>query len=141
MTINKLKLKNGQEIKVNSHISLGALRDAQVNGYLTREFITALIKISAKGNLGGGQPNVDDLPLDDVILLDIAYLCYKNANPNGVNITDFLNLLELDINSLMTLYMELITNLIGKQGNMATDFKSVTPQPRNNNGKKKKHHR
>lgn len=139
MAITGIKLKNGNgDLKINTHLTLGALREAQIKGFLSKDFITGAIKTIAGSSTD--EPKPEDLPMNDLLLMDLAYVCYRTGNKNPMNIDDFLDSINLDFEVLVNIYLEVITNLMTKPGNMPNDFKNATPR-NNSNGKKKKHRR
>ena len=121
MALTSIKLTEGGEFKINTHLTLGALRNAQIKGLLNKDFISGIIKTSM-----GNEIEFDSLPMDDILLMDLAYICYTMENKNPLSIDEFLEVAEV------------LTNLITKPGKMPGDFKKATPKQASN-GKKKKH--
>jgi hypothetical protein len=136
MAITSIKLINGGSVPINTHLTLGALREAQIKGFLNKDFISSIMKVTI-GN--SDEFDFSSLPVDDLLLMDLAYVCYKLENKNPMSIEDFLNAICLDFTGLSEIYFEVITNLTLPPGNMPKDFKEATPRQKSN-GKKKKHH-
>ena len=132
MALTSIKRNDGGEFKINTHLTLGALRNAQIKGLLNKDFISSVIKAGM-----GNEVEFDALPMDDILLIDLAYICYSLGEKEPLSIDDFLNLADINFQDLTEIYTEVLTNLIAKPGKMPEDFKKATPRP-NGNGKKKK---
>ena len=135
MALTSIKLTEGGEFKINTHLTLGALRNAQIKGLLNKDFISGVIKTSMGNEIG-----FDSLPMDDILLMDLAYICYTMENKNPLSIDEFLEVADLNFQDLTEIYTEVLTNLITKPGKMPGDFKKATPK-QSSNCKKKKHRR
>lgn len=132
MALTSIKRNDGGEFKINTHLTLGALRNAQIKGLLNKDFISSIIKTSM-----GNEVGFETLPMDDVLLMDLAYICYSIEDKDPLSIDEFLDVADINFQDLTEIYTDVLTNLIAKPGKMPEDFKKATPRP-NSNGKKKK---
>ena len=132
MALTSIKRNDGGEFKINTHLTLGALRNAQIKGLLNKYFISSIIKTSM-----GNEVGFETLPMDDVLLMDLAYICYSIEDKDPLSIDEFLDVADINFQDLTEIYTDVLTNLIAKPGKMPEDFKKATPRP-NSNGKKKK---
>lgn len=135
MALTSIKRNDGGEFKINTYLTLGALRNAQIKGLLNKDFISSIIKAGM-----GNMEDFETLPMDDILLMDLAYICYSLGEKAPLSIDEFLDLADINFQDLTEIYTEALTNLIAKPGKMPEDFKQATPRP-NRNGKKKKHRR
>lgn len=132
MALTSIKRNDGGEFKINTHLTLGALRNAQIKGLLNKDFISSIIKASM-----GNEVGFETLPMDDILLMDLAYICYSIEDKDPLSIDEFLDVADINFQDLTEIYTDVLTNLIAKPGKMPEDFKKATPRP-NGNGKKKK---
>lgn len=132
MALTSIKRNDGGKFKINTHLTLGALRNAQIQGLLNKEFISSIIKAGM-----GNEVGFETLPMDDILLMDLAYICYSIEDKDPLSIDEFLDVADINFQDLTEIYTDVLTNLIAKPGKMPEDFKKATPRP-NSNGKKKK---
>ena len=85
----------------------------------------------------GNEIEFDSLPMDDILLMDLAYICYTMENKNPLSIDEFLEVADLNFQDLTEIYTEVLTNLITRPGKMPGDFKKPTPKQASNVNKKK----
>lgn len=136
MLISKLNKKSGGQVGINTNLSLWSLREAESKGLLNKDFISKIIKAGIRSS--SGDIDFEGLLSDDFLLMDLAYLCYKTENKNGMEIEEFFEEVEINLEELSTIFICVITNLFKKNGEMPGEFKKVTPRQKSN-GKKKKH--
>ena len=133
MTMNKIRLNTGEEVNINTQLTLANLRKAQDEGLISKSFISNIIKASM-----GGKVGVEDIDFDDATMINLPYICYKNGN-GSMDMDTFMSKMPLNLEIIGEVLCSVLASSTSKtEGNLANDFRKATPKKKNN-GKKKKH--
>lgn len=131
--MRELKLID-DKVLINTNLTLGVLRRAQEEDLLSKDFLKNIMKLSLGASVEGANL-MDDFNETD--LINIVYVCYKNANPTGMGYGEFLDKMELDLPEMVSIYTEVLSSGLTK-GEMTTakNFNAVTPKQKNRSKKK-----
>lgn len=118
--IKEILLTNGQTVKINTNLSLAAVKVARLEGLMSEDIIRDMMMIEVDPT----QANFEDLE-------NAPFLAYRNANPDGMEQEEFEEHLPFDLEMYGQIYGQIVANEARKK-QMAEEFKKVT------NGKKNK---
>ncbi|WP_024622180.1 hypothetical protein [Metaclostridioides mangenotii] len=128
--IKYITLNDGQEVKLNTSITLNAFLKAQEQGYFTKNILSAMMGIVTKS----GNPSDALGGLTDTDILNSPYMAYLNANPNGMSKEEFDSNIPIDMELCFEIIGEILSGNVKSKPQLAQNFQKSTK----NTGKSKK---
>jgi hypothetical protein len=129
--IKYIILNGGQEVKIDTSVTLNTFSKAQQQGYFSKDILSAMMGIVTSS----GVPSDAIKGMNDTDMLNAPYIAYLNANPNGMSKEDFDSKLPIDIEFCMEIFAEMISGNIKTKPQLAQDFQKSTKS--NSKSKKK----
>jgi|GEM_PF-1496854 len=130
--IKYITLNNGQEVKLDTSITLNAFLKAQEQGYFSKNILSAMIGIVTKS----GVPEDATKGITDTDVLNAPYMAYLNANPNGMSKEKFDSNIPIDIELCVEIIGEILSGNVKSKPQLAQNFQKST---KNNSKSKKKY--
>jgi hypothetical protein len=129
--IKYITLNDGQEVKLNTSVTLNAFLKAQEQGYFSKNILSAMMGIVTNS----GVPSDAIKGIGDTDMLNAPYIAYLNANPNGMSKEEFDSKMPIDIELSMEILMELLSGSVKTKPQLAQNFQQSTKSK--NKSKKK----
>jgi hypothetical protein len=129
--IKYITLNDGQEVKLNTSLTLNAFLKAQEQGYFSKNILSAMMGIVTNS----GVPSDAIKGIGDTDMLNAPYIAYLNANPNGMSKEEFDSKIPIDIELSMEIIMEILSGNIKSKPQLAQNFQNSTKSK--NKSKKK----